>query len=347
MINTILENSLVALIESLNQVIFTLDDHGTITSVSSGCTALLGFLPEEMVGKPISAFVKPVDKGCIEEISWQVNPEKIEPFCFQIVGKGGLAHPARAISRLISHGKNNVGTIGIIGESGNGNKTEKIIRQANTKIHHLNSIVRHDINNQLMIFNGYLSLMEQNNSPISPFDSAKILLGAAEKIHNIVAFTKEYKDIGTRLPVWINLGEVFRSAQSTSTGAGVRFITDPACDEVELFFDPILSVVFEKLIDNSLCHGECVSEIRLHWIRNDDGALIVYEDNGTGIPDAVRPSLFCMGKGTQNGYGLFLVKEILAIFGFSIVEEGIPGKCARFIITVPACSFRTTGQKQQ
>jgi PAS domain S-box-containing protein len=346
MINTPFENSLISLVESLNQVYFTLDDRGTISSVSSGCTALLGFLPEEMIGKSISAFVMPEERGRVGAMSGQEIPGKNVPFCFHVVGKEGSVHQARAISRSISDVVGNTGMIGFIGESGNGNPAEHILCQTNTKIHQLNSIVRHDINNQLTILNGYLSLMEQDDSAISSREIVKILLCAANKIHNMVTFTKEYKDAGTRLPMWMNLGEVFRSAQSTFTVDGVRITADPACDEVELFFDPILSTVFEKMIDNSLRHGEHVSEISLHWGRDANGAIIVYEDNGTGIPDAVRPSLFHMGKGTQNGYGLFLVREMLAISGFTISETGAPGKCARFVIAVPAGSFRPAETKQ-
>ncbi|MDO9550079.1 MAG: PAS domain S-box protein [Methanoregula sp.] len=347
MINTTFENSLISFVESLNQVCFTLDDRGTITSVSSGCTALLGFLPEEMIGKSISVFVKPEDRDRVGAMSGPEIPEKNVPFSFHVVGTEGSVHPARAISRSVSDVVGNTCMIGFIGESGNGNPAEHILCQTNAKIHQLNSIVRHDINNQLTILNGYLSLMEQDDSAISSREIVKILLCAADKIHNMVTFTKEYKDAGTRLPMWMNLGKVFQSAQSTSAAAGVRITTDPACDEVELFFDPILPVVFEKLIDNSLIHGEHVSEISLHWRRDANGVLIVYEDNGTGIPDAVRPSLFCMGKGTKNGYSLFLVREILAISGFTISETGIPGKCARFVIAVPAGSFRQAKTKQQ
>ncbi|PKL57939.1 MAG: hypothetical protein CVV34_04910 [Methanomicrobiales archaeon HGW-Methanomicrobiales-5] len=344
MINTPFENSHISHVESINPVYFTLDDRGTMTSVSSGCTALLGFLPEEMIGKSITAFVMPEDRDRVGILSGQGMPEKNVPFHFHVVGQEGSVHPARVISRLISDVVGNTGMIGFIGESGNGNPAEQILCQTNTKIHQLNSIVRHDINNQLTILNGYLSLMEQDDSTIPSPEIVKILLRAADKIHNMVTFTKEYKDAGTRLPVWMNLGEVIQSARPT-TAAGVRIIADPACDEVELFFDPILSLVFEKLFDNSLRHGERVSEISLHWKQDANGARIVYKDNGTGIPDAVRPLLFHMGKGTQNGYGLFLVREILAISGFTISETGIPGKCARFVIAVPAGSFRPADTK--
>jgi PAS domain S-box-containing protein len=347
MTNTAYENSFLALAESLNQVLFTLDDLGKITYVSAGCTELLGFLPEEIIGRSISVFVTPGEKDRFCMMGEPARSGKNDPVLFHVVSKDGAIHPATAISRISPDDRGNTGMIGLIGESRSGKPAEKIIRQANTQIHELNSIIRHDINNQLTILNGYLSLMEQDSSMISSPELVTILLGAADKIFNLITFSKEYKDFGTRLPVWTNLGEVFRAAQSSQRAAGVQITTDPACQETEIFTDPMLITVFSQLIDNSLSHGKMVSAITLQVQRENGGATIVYRDNGTGIPDTVRPTLFHMGKGTKTGYGLFLVQEILAISGFTITEKGTPGKGVRFVIAVPAGSCRPAEQKPQ
>jgi signal transduction histidine kinase len=45
--------------------------------------------------------------------------------------------------------------------------------------------------------------------------------------------------------------------------------------------------------------------------------------------------IFEQGFGKNTGLGLFLSREILAITGITITENGVPGKGARFEITVP------------
>jgi sensor histidine kinase regulating citrate/malate metabolism len=50
--------------------------------------------------------------------------------------------------------------------------------------------------------------------------------------------------------------------------------------------------------------------------------------------------LFERGKGKNTGYGMFLIREILAITGFTITETGEPAGGARFEIAVPGGSFR-------
>ncbi len=42
----------------------------------------------------------------------------------------------------------------------------------------------------------------------------------------------------------------------------------------------------------------------------NDGLLLFFEDNGNGIPDAVKEKIFERGYGTQKVMELFLVREI-------------------------------------
>ncbi|PKL70193.1 MAG: hypothetical protein CVV30_02185 [Methanomicrobiales archaeon HGW-Methanomicrobiales-1] len=331
--------------EFSHPVVFTLDDQGKITSVSSGCTGMLGFLPDEMMGQPLSALVLPREKDRVSEMYGKENPEKIPYSCFHVVGKEGIAHPAMAISRSVFDGRNEVGMFGLIGEISTDKQAEKITRQTNLMMNRLNSIVRHDINNQLTVLNGYLTLMEPEDSALRSGDIVRILLGATEKIQKMITFTKEYKDIGTQSPKWTGLYEMFQSVRSIFSDGRLQIQADPGCRDLELFTDPMFAKVFLNLIDNSHRHGKTVTEISLRWHRENGGATIVYEDNGTGIPDALRPSLFLPGKGMKTGNGLFLVQEILAIPGFTIAETGKPGKGARFEIHIPAGSFRVKENK--
>ncbi|MCU0630739.1 MAG: sensor histidine kinase, partial [Methanoregulaceae archaeon] len=50
--------------------------------------------------------------------------------------------------------------------------------------------------------------------------------------------------------------------------------------------------------------------------------------------------LFELGFGKNTGFGLHLSREILAITGITIIENGEPGRGAKFVITVPKGSAR-------
>ncbi|MDD1694555.1 MAG: ATP-binding protein, partial [Methanoregula sp.] len=62
---------------------------------------------------------------------------------------------------------------------------------------------------------------------------------------------------------------------------------------------------------------------------------------GAGIAVEDKKRLFERGFGHHTGLGLFLSREILAITGITITENGEPGKGARFEILVPDGTWRS------
>jgi len=109
---------------------------------------------------------------------------------------------------------------------------------------------------------------------------------------------------------------------------------------LELLGDPLLEKVFYNFIDNSIAHGEKVTRVRLYTEQMPDCLGLVYEDDGVGISPEMRDHLFEKGMGKNNGLGMFLSREILAITGMTISENGTPGKGARFVISVPLGNYR-------
>ncbi|MCK4885702.1 ATP-binding protein, partial [Candidatus Bathyarchaeota archaeon] len=97
--------------------------------------------------------------------------------------------------------------------------------------------------------------------------------------------------------------------------------------------------LFYNLIDNSLKHGEKVSRIRVHYEEaGKDKLKLVYEDDGVGIPKAEKEKIFTEGYGKDNGYGLYLIRKMCEVYGWTIKETGKHGKGTQFTITIPKMS---------
>ena len=122
----------------------------------------------------------------------------------------------------------------------------------------------------------------------------------------------------------------------------VHIEPDPA--EPEVYADPLFEKVFYNLIDNALRYGgDQMKTIRVSSRESDTSLAIVCEDDGVGITAEDKKRLFTKGFGKNTGLGLFLSREILAITGITITENGTPGQGARFEITVPKGAYRFTG----
>ncbi len=68
---------------------------------------------------------------------------------------------------------------------------------------------------------------------------------------------------------------------------------------------------------------------------------LVYEDDGVGISEDNKSKLFKEGfsTGGSSGFGLFLIKKMIDVYGWTITEEGEPGKGVKFVIRLdgPKC----------
>lgn len=219
--------------------------------------------------------------------------------------------------------------------------SQQAFETANKKLNLLSSITRHDIFNQLTVLLGYLELAKEKISDPEVTSYVENGMHAANTIQRQIAFTKDYQDIGVQAPQWRNLDTCIKTIVSVRMVKGISLEVD--LDSLEIYADPMIEKVFINLIDNSLRHGEHVSHIRFSYANTgDSGVLIVYEDNGVGIPASLKARIFEKGFGKNTGFGLFLSREILSITELTIRETGIEGKGARFEISVPEGKFRFT-----
>jgi signal transduction histidine kinase len=213
------------------------------------------------------------------------------------------------------------------------------LETANKKLGLLSSITRHDIKNQLLSLLGFIELSKVKITDPELRHYLDREGQAAEAISRQIEFTKNYEKIGVNEPQWQNLATMLGKLQSGLAGGeiGVSVTVGP----VEVFADPMLEKVFENLIDNSRRHGEHARHITFSQVPGSgDGIVIVYEDDGVGVPGTDKDHIFEKGFGKHTGLGLFLSREILTITGLTIRENGTPGRGVRFEILVPAGKYR-------
>jgi signal transduction histidine kinase len=161
---------------------------------------------------------------------------------------------------------------------------------------------------------------------------------AAELIHHQIEFTKAYQNLGAEAPRWWNAAEVLSVAIISLDLEGIRLDVD--LKEFEIFADPMLEKVFYNLVENGIRHGETITSIRFWYEEVGEEVVLVYLDDGVGIPRSQKEQIFERGYGSNTGLGLFLIREILSITRIRIWETGEEGEGARFEITIPAGGYR-------
>lgn len=148
----------------------------------------------------------------------------------------------------------------------------------------------------------------------------------------------EYLDDEVKVPGWYSLEDILNRALSSQKMAHIRFFSDVR--GIEIFTDKDCGRIFSTLLENSVVHGKKVTSIRVISREREGDLSITYEDDGIGIPDKEKISLFEWGHGIHKAHSLFLSRQMLAITDISISETGTYGRGARFELCVPAGKWR-------
>jgi PAS domain S-box-containing protein len=244
--------------------------------------------------------------------------------------------------RVVSRDANGraIRLIGTLADITERKRAEESLMNANKKFALLSSITRHDILNQISALYSYVELAQNKNTDPDTRSYLGKIFRQLEIVQFQVEFTRDYQDLGLHSPAWQDAGAAFREAASHGSGGDRKIVID--VDRLEVYADPMFGKVFSNLIDNSLRHGGQVTELRFSAEPVDAGMLLVYEDNGRGIPDEDKDRIFSKGFGKNTGLGMFLANEILSITGITLRETGVFNKGARFEMLVPKGFYRVT-----
>ena len=222
-------------------------------------------------------------------------------------------------------------------------RAEEALKMANKTLKLLGSTTRHEINNQLLVVQGYLELLHDEVPDPALEHYFTRITNARARISNMIQFSKAYEQIGLHAPAWQDCRTLVDIvAKDALPGEGVVKNHLPAGTEV--FADPLIVTVFSNMMDNAVRHGGMITTIRFSGEEQRGAYHIVCEDDGMGVPAGEKEQIFEQGYGKNTGLGLFLAREILAITGITIRETGEPGKGARFEIVVPKGTWRSAGK---
>jgi len=307
------------------------DGKGKILEVTQRAEEVTGFKREELVGKNflkteiLSAKSKAI---LIKNLAKRMMGMRIAPYEVEVLTKDGRKLPHEINAAKIEY---------------NGKPADLVVfrdvterKKMEEKLRVVGSLTRHDVRNKLSVVTGNVFLAKKKlagNDEVSEY--LREIESGCQQIVRILEFSKDYEMLGVEELTYINVNETFEKAISLFSNLD-RIRIENECRGLVVLADSLLRQVFYNLVDNSLKHGERVGRIRAHYEEaGKDQLSLVYEDDGVGIPLAEKPKLFKEGYGRGTGYGLFMIKRICEVYGWSIQETGEPGKGAHFTMTIP------------
>ncbi len=220
------------------------------------------------------------------------------------------------------------------------NQTMEKLLSVNEKLGVVGSLTRHDVRNKLSAVTGYAYLLKKKHADqpdiVDGLVKMEQAVGDSMKIFD---FAKMYEQIGAEELTYVNVEEKLKEASALFSGPIPTIINE--CHGLTVLADSFLRQLFYNFIDNTRKYGKKTTAIRVYFDKTGQDCLkLIYEDDGVGISLENKPRLFKEGfsTGGSTGFGLFLTKRMIDVYGWTITEEGEEGKGAKFTIRIPKLS---------
>ena len=366
------------LVESLPQTVFETDEKGTLTSANHILFESFGYTREDCLkGLNIMDMVAPEDRDRARHgIQRVLNGEKREGTDYTVLRKDSSTFPVIMYTDVIFRENKPAGIRGVVLDITERkraevemhrkneelrvafealNSTEKELRDnyhdlmasqkalevARRKLNILNTLTFQEIRTAIFSLTAYFDLIKNaaDDKTVRSYLEKEELI--SHSITDSLQFAKNYQDMGLHPPIWQNVEQIFLYAQSHLDFSTIS--RKVKLDGLEIYADPLLETVFFHLLKNIIRHGIRATELIIRYEEAPDGLVLITEDNGVGIPVHEKEKIFDYRYGRDNGFGLFLVREILTNTGITIRETGEPGKGARFEMLVPDGMWRMAG----
>ncbi|MFB6129431.1 MAG: ATP-binding protein [Salinigranum sp.] len=232
-------------------------------------------------------------------------------------------------------------------------RTEQIESQRQW-LDYLNGLLRHEVLNNANVIVGYADLLEEeydlDDEVCSHIETiqrqSRNMTDVITDVRILIAANDGEDDFEVVSLVDV-LEETLADLRATSRGVDVE-TSFPG--DVQVVADDLLPRVFSNLLVNAVEHNDSVTpRIGVEVETTDESALVRVSDNGPGIPESERATLFDRDTHRDHGLGLFLVKTLAERYGGSVELTETGGGGTTFTVELPrvqevrASSFELAG----
>jgi PAS domain S-box-containing protein len=328
--------------ENMVDTVYRADLDGKILTISPSIVNMLGFRPEELIGKELAEFY--VTPGKRDELvaKLQVTDGDVRNFEAQLYDRSGEPQWISTNTRYWKDVDGSVlGVEGVARNISSHKAAEEALRRSQKMeaLGHLTGGIAHDFNNLLGVIIGNAELLEEDSAASTPvYENAEEILKAAEQgtalTRRLLAFSRP--EMLAAEPV--ALDEVIRGLEGMmrrTLGETVTLRLDLATQDASTLIDShqfqtaLLNLAInardampnggELTIATANTTIDTVAAGSLKGLEPGDYLRVVVRDTGTGMTDeivqnAFEPFFTTKPLGTGNGLGLSMVYSFMTQF---------------------------------
>jgi PAS domain S-box-containing protein len=329
---------------------------GVVKYFNKSFSDFIGAPPEEISGNSITSFIAPeYRQEFIGQCStWERSPETTEKVDFWFECSNGRR--VASVFAVPIASEESAGLLLNLVDMSEKYRLEEKIQEDNERRRGIIVTVAHELRTPLQPILGYLNLLTQDPQSYGISDETKKILerclSSVERERQIINQLLELSVLDSgKLQLSISKfspAQLVRSVLDTGgyTAKGEITTEIPQGLVISADLDRIY-VVLDSLVANAITFSRAPRKIRIYYLSENDDPFhhLFVEDNGVGIPEGSRGSIFepfqladaakLSRKFDRIGLSLSIAKKILKLHGGDITVRSELGKGSTFAIHLP------------
>jgi len=324
---------------------------GEIVEASEQVEELLGYEPDELVGKGQTA-IHPAGESERYRRLFEEEGGGERTTMYTTFEDGALIHvetvdgeriPIEIHSRHVRiDGRELV--VGVFRDTTDRREYEERLERQRDDLSLLNEVMRHDIRNHLQLVVAYAEMLADHVDEEGE-TYLDVVRASGEQAVELTKTARTLAEVMLRSdsdPEPVRLDDVlYEEIEDVRTAYPEAALTvESAIPEATVVADELLGVVFRNVLKNAIHHNdEDVPAVTIDAAVADGVATVRIADNGPGVPDGQKDGVFGEDeRGLESGgtgIGLYLVRSLVDGYGGDVWVEDNDPKGAVFVVELP------------
>ena len=293
--------------------------NGVIIDANDAFLEMTGAPEENSVGENMLDFIpKVTDKA---KVLMNIVRQKAKPYMVMAKRKDGSTFIAELEARNVKYGGKTV-RITRVRDVSERQRIHEELKIANAQLGTMNSILRHDIANELAVMESGFELYRETSSQ-------KMLVEIERRLNKCINIIRNQQKQATKF----NEHPVKKVKFDLGVVLGQVIVDYPEIEVIvsgnaNVIADETIYSVFDNLVSNSLKHGNA-TQIKIDVKSLGEFCEIHFADNGSGISDENKAKVFdegyYFGNTGHTGIGLYIVQKAIESYGGEVtIEDNVP-----------------------
>lgn len=213
-------------------------------------------------------------------------------------------------------------------------KAQEELKKSKRELELYTSLLRHDLANDMQILINRLEYVEMLDDPQEIKTQCAQVRAASERMGKLLQLFTEAKTGKSE-----GLIDVIKTSIEQSEEAHpdlqISLNLEENKNQINLNMGELVGLVFDNLLRNAAQHAGSDASIEIKISEEKSDVVVTLVDDGPGIPESIRPTLFQRKGSATGGMGLYLSKRVVEAYGGSFELGDSVTNGARFEIRFP------------